>query len=347
VPFEIYPEDLVSELSEFARNGVPAEAGFAVADVVASLTAQGEEAVPAVRQFLEEGGDAGFDKVAGLNPHSSLRLALFEVLHRIGGAAAEMTLLAELQSTANPLEIAILARFLDEQAPGVYHHLAVAAARETLQLTQAGQLSAGDVGPLFEVLHAYGDAAVLPDLQNQTDRWEHYATIALGELTTGEGIPVLVERMERRLEQSEYDPTEGSAIYQDKDLFALQILAQVAVRHPQALEALLEQAAAGRIPEALWPKLSQALAAVYLFQTTRPGLDVSAEALAEDRPFPHVRIANEQILYIRNRHRAEDLSAEERDARVATIDEMLAVTESPRARGELEKARDSLWRGQW
>ena len=50
-----------------------------------------------------------------------------------------------------------------------------------------------NVGPLFEVLHKYGDDRVVADLQQATGEWRYYPKIALANLPDGAGIPAPVK----------------------------------------------------------------------------------------------------------------------------------------------------------
>src|SRR5262249_41426308 len=101
------------------------------------LEKQGAPAIPAIREFLQKNLDIVFDndadrRASGYYP--SLRLALLDVLQKIGGPEAEAAFLEALQSTADPLEIATLSRYLDRAAPGKYAEAASSAAREALSI---------------------------------------------------------------------------------------------------------------------------------------------------------------------------------------------------------------------
>ncbi len=77
------------------------------------------------------GGASRMPDADSLYP-ASLRLGLFEVARQIGGTEAEEILADVLSQTARGIEVAHLARVLDEMAPGKYRDRILAAARELL-----------------------------------------------------------------------------------------------------------------------------------------------------------------------------------------------------------------------
>src|SRR5437867_5727118 len=127
---------------------------------IAQIISQGPAAIPAIAQFLEKAQDLSFANSNGQSPvgYDSLRAALFDSLRQIGGAEAEAVLLNVLRTTADPAEVALLARNLEGLAPGQYRSDVLNATRETLEQIISCQLNVGDVGPLFQVLQSYGDA---------------------------------------------------------------------------------------------------------------------------------------------------------------------------------------------
>src|SRR5208282_3841166 len=92
----------------------------------------------------------------------------------------------------NPLEIAALTQAMEQNAPGQYRTMELTAAVNTLQLASDDQWNGGDVSPLFEMLQHYGDASVVPALQQGAVKWNYYATLALAGLPNGAGISALV-----------------------------------------------------------------------------------------------------------------------------------------------------------
>ena len=133
------------------------------------LTQQGAASLPAIRQLLAFNADIQF---SGATNNTTMRLDLLDALRAIGGPEATALATQTLLTTADPREIARLARLLEEQEPGQHRQELLNAAREGLQLAAAGRLSAQDVGPLFGVLQQYGDASVLADLEGATGQWK-------------------------------------------------------------------------------------------------------------------------------------------------------------------------------
>jgi len=123
------------------------------------LVAQGSAAIPAIREFLEKSQDWSFGRwPAGTPGAPSVRTGLLDALAQIGGPEAMALSQHVLQSTADPLEIALLARNLEQAAPGQYSQQAVEAATAALDQAANGTLTNVDVGPLFQVLQNYGGA---------------------------------------------------------------------------------------------------------------------------------------------------------------------------------------------
>jgi hypothetical protein len=143
-----------------------------------------------------------------------------------------------LQTTADPFEIALLSRYLEQQAPGRYRDLELTAARETLALAASGQVRIGDVSALFELLQAYGDENIVPSLEKAVSRWNCYATLALAGLPNGVGIPTLIKLAQ--------DSSVGAIGAGD---FTLRPLAQVPCNIPMQ-SALLDAARQNQIPDA-------------------------------------------------------------------------------------------------
>jgi hypothetical protein len=273
-------------------------------------------------------------------------------------------MLAELQTTYEPQEISALTKSLEELAPGEYLDVAVAAARETLDLAAETRLAAEDgetVDPaeevrlaakdaslLFQILQTKGDASVVMELEYQTEHYGLYATAALAGLRDSNGIPTLINMVNQRPAPiTNEKPVQSTDIYADKNLFALQMLAQTAIQDPEAHAVLTEQASANRIPDSLWPKIGLALAGQYQFQNEKPEKNellqmVSDSAAAKDRAFPHIIGKSGQILYIKNRYGLEKLPPEEIDARLKLIDELLSVSTSLAADRALNHSRSLL-----
>jgi hypothetical protein len=128
------------------------------------LVAQGTAAIPSIREFLARNASSVGDQKGGkMVEYSSLRIGLFDALKQIGGPEALEVSLSTLQNTGDPWEVAILARNVEQQAPGEYRQDILKAARESLAQASPDRLAGGDVGPLFQILQTYGDASVVAD----------------------------------------------------------------------------------------------------------------------------------------------------------------------------------------
>lgn len=123
------------------------------------------------------GGGGGPRLQLDFNTPPSLRIGLFDVLRAIGGPEAEAGLVEVLQSTGRGLEIAYLARTLEEMAPGKHTQATLAAAREILAdppaLDDPTRLDEAARSYLFDLLARHGDTA--------------FAGTAAQMLVTGEG----------------------------------------------------------------------------------------------------------------------------------------------------------------
>jgi hypothetical protein len=262
--------------------------------------------VPAIREYLERFQDLDFDPVSGKSVgYSSLRIGLLDVLGQIGGLEAAEVMLHTLQETGDSREVAFLARGLEKQLPlEQLRPAAVAAASELLEQALNGRADTGSVTPLFEVLQKYGDASVVNLLEQGIGKWNYYPALALAGLPDGAGIPALV-----RLAQ---DPSVKA--YANGD-FALRPLAQAAMQYPEARAALLDQARLNQIPDSAWPTLVSSLAGIYI--------QYANQILGSTVP-------------------VVSWSKEEVNARVALIDEMLAVTTNAAGLQALQNARAAV-----
>jgi hypothetical protein len=298
---------LLIRLTQLTSNvtSLSREQAAEINDLLAKLAAGGTAAIPEIRQFFQDNQDFSFDSIAGgdLVNYGTIRLGLIDALQQIGGLEALDLSAAILQTTADPFEVALLSRYLEQQAPGKFRELELRAARESL--TQAsGQVRIGDVSALFELLQAYGDESVVPSLEKAVSRWSYYATLALAGLPNGVGIPTLVKLAQ--------DPAVSAMGAGD---FALRPLAQVALQYPEAARALLDAARQNQIPDTAWSTVAGALAGSYIqygsqiYGSTSPSLNWSPEQVSQ---------------------------------RIALINQLLTVTGSPTGRQALQNASASV-----
>jgi hypothetical protein len=256
----VQTHELIARLSQIDPSSGPLskEQVKEINRSIKGLIAQGQRAVPAIHEYLQQNQDVNFAELADGNPldNASLRLGLIDALEKIGGPEALATTVKTLEAAGDPMEIAVLTRSLEKQSPGEYREMELKAAQEALNMASNNQLQGKNVNPLFEVFQNYGDASVVPDLEKAVKgtEWRYQAATALSEMPDGSGIPALVKLAQ--------DP-QVSAL--DQGDVALRALAQVATKYPDAQTALIEQARAGNIPEKAWPAIASALSGTYVF----------------------------------------------------------------------------------
>jgi hypothetical protein len=291
------------------------------------LIKEGAGGVPAIREFLEKNVDLSFEGVPGGNQlgAASLRLALFDALAQIGGPEAIGLANRTLMTTADPREIAILARTLDQMDPGQHHEAAVAAAREAIALASK-DTRAMDIGPVFEVLQKYGGDTAAQELEQASSKWNYYGPMALASLTNGAGVPSLI-----RLAQ------DADGQHRSTSRFAMQMLAQLASQYPDAEKALLEQAKAQKVPDTAWYGIASALAGTQMYPSTSY-LDTAVPPANTRDPKSYSIPVNQQ------HYRSFDVSLnwtpEQIQRQIQLIDQLR--TTSPAAAAALEPTRAAL-----
>ncbi|MBP1703693.1 MAG: hypothetical protein H6Q38_2800 [Chloroflexi bacterium] len=347
-----YANDLVLNLSRAAQDTwATPEMVPEISRILEALVARREAVLPSIRQYLKSGEDFFVNEIVDAAEPSAyyktIRLSLLDVVRRIGGPEAESILVEQLQFTGEPREINRLAKYLDEVAPGAHRDIAVQAARETLGGALENQLWPEDVSLLFQVLTTYGDETVVADLEDNLNHWGYYSILGLAAVPEGKGIPSLITMVKERPEMTtDTKAVQSTDVYADKSLFALQILAQVAIKDLDAHATLVEQAGLNRIPDSLWPKIGLVLAGQYQFQNEKPDdnevLKMVSTSSTQVRARPHVIGKNGQVIYIENRYGLKKLPADEIEIRFALIDELLSVSRSIAADRALNHARSIL-----
>ena len=229
-------------------NALTAEALQAWKTNFQQLAQSGPTAIPAIRAFLAQNQDTVFAaETARMLGQRSARLAAFDALRQIGGPEAIALLDQTLGETKAPREIAALAWNLDSMAEGQYREKVLCAARGALAQYPPNASQGVDVAPLFEVFQKYGDAALVPELEQAAGRWKYYATSALANLPNGAGVPALMRMA---------DPVTSSG---DR-LAALQALTWLAAQNGDARMVLISQVGGKQIPANFWPYLCSPLA---------------------------------------------------------------------------------------
>lgn len=295
----------------------------------AELSALGTNALPAIADFLGRNEDLYFDTAnsAELTGAPSLRVALFETVGNLREPDAVALLKTTSQATADPVELATLARLLERAEPGMHHAAFLTAARETLALATTPAWDGRDVAPLFEMLKEFGGAAVAADLERYANLWFQYAAMTLVELPDAAGVPVLL-----KLTNDKSRPSPGRAAF-------LRALAEIAIRRTDAADELLAQTRANRIGEAAWPGIGAALAG-HTLHFARPVITAPSPLLnqASTRTI-RIALGNQRL---QDAAPPEDLPAKEVGDRIRLIDRLLEATTNPSALDALEGARIQL-----
>jgi len=181
------PAEIVARLRALKTGAGPARSRAARQAIrgLEELIAAGPAALPAIREFLTRNEDVDFEfaptqgKGARGVPNDfvlppSLRFGLLDVAKQIGGADGEKLLAEVLASTGRAVEVAWLARVLQEMAPDKYRESALASARELLArpptVDPASPLDRNERDNLFSVLAMYGDTSFVSTAQAQLVR---------------------------------------------------------------------------------------------------------------------------------------------------------------------------------
>lgn len=333
--------DLVTQLK--GQKEISAEKIKNIKQLLRELRKQGVAAVPAIREFLRQKSDVNFAKMKGgeLLDHATLRQALMSTLHKIGGKESQAVSLEVLSSTQDPVEIALLARNLENEAPDVYREAVLQTINNAL-VSWTGAKDPVEMRPLFELLQDLGGrevAAILAQFPANADSVQYlrnrnsqidptvrlYALLALTDLPDGKGIPNLTALAS--------DPT---VPVQHKPALPFRMLAQSALSYNEAGQSLVDLAKAGQIPENAWREVSEALKGNYLrFPSPSPSMETSY-------PQPYYD-ENHKIRYEQHLVSA-DWSPKQVNQQIALIDNLLQATTSPTAKQALQQARVSLER---
>jgi hypothetical protein len=294
-------------------------------EVRTQVIASGSEAVPAIREFLSkktgDDWDAGARRVLG---YDSARLAMFDALSRIGGAEAEAALASTLTETLDPREIALLARDLEQMAPGQYRQAAVDAARQALSAAASDPAKVREVAPLFEVLNRFGGITAVNDLEEVAARWSYYATISLAQLPDGAGVSSLV-----RLAQGA-NSVSGPATDP-----AIRMLASLSSQREDARTAFLELVRNNRVGLSTWAQLAPILAGAQL--------QFAGGVFGGDTHLDHG--AGAQRIHLNNGNQnfwvampAATVRAEQWEKQLVWLDQLSTVATAPAAQSAIQEA---------
>ena len=191
------------------------------------------------------------------------------------------------------------------------------AINEVLALASKGQLSGWDVGPLFQLLQGYGDAAAAAALEQYQGPYRYYAALSLGSLGTVEGVAALIRQ------------AQNPSVPRD---FTYQMLGQVAVQYPEAAQQLLDQAQRNQISDLNWTKIVAGLAGEQ-YQLGRPP---SYPAPPPQLKTYHIASGNQNFYSL---PLGPDAQIRER---LALINQLLGVTSNPKGAQALQQAQAHL-----
>ncbi len=146
---------LVASLTRLDQSSSPtAEQATEWKTNLLQLVQQGATGVAGIREFLGKSVDMDFGPNGRqMLGYTSARAAMFDALQQIGGPEAVSAMTSVLQTTADPKEIALLAKNLAQ----------------------------------------HGGAEAVSQLQQAGKQWNYYAAIALAQLPEGAGIPALIQ----------------------------------------------------------------------------------------------------------------------------------------------------------
>jgi len=301
--------------------------------VLMDLAQLGPRAIPDIRQFLWGGEDVHFEMENGVPfEYSSLRIALIDVLKKIGGFEAEQVLLEQLSSDLTIAELAAFADALEWLQPGLYTESIVEVAGEFLAVLSVpyapGQRT--ESGPLFQVFQNYGNGDTAAILY-QVPYWlQDYGLVALANLPDGKGITGLAQKVRRDLRSS-------------RESRSLHLLAQIAVTDPQAEEILLDLVQSDQLPEALWPTISEILMGDQQLQIEDPSLNPERlGSVRGNNPYAIHTTVDRQVQIVYSVNYSAMLSAEEVAARLNLISRLMSETSNPVAISALWDARATL-----
>jgi hypothetical protein len=179
----------------------------------------GPEALPVIHDFLKQNKDV--DYVGDLLNESgerarsgfssryvartdflvppSLRLGLVDVLDQLEGEGAETILAETLDTTGRAVEVAYIARLLEETNPGKYRDNALKAAKDLLanppSIDQPNRLDENARAYLYQVLAMYKDTSFAQTAQEQLisadGRLDRQALGYLSNVLKEQGVPAL------------------------------------------------------------------------------------------------------------------------------------------------------------
>lgn len=187
------------------------------------LVELGDTGLPVIRDFLKQNKDVDYvnDVINAAGEHirrgsstsfasrqatqtdffmpPSLRLGLIDVLDQIGGEQAQGILAEQLDTTGRAIEVAYIARVLQEEAPDKYRDNALKAAKELLvsppAIDQPNRFDENAKAYLFQVLAMYNDTSFAKNAQTlliaPDGRVDKQALTYLNNVLKEQAVPAL------------------------------------------------------------------------------------------------------------------------------------------------------------
>lgn len=220
---KLSPQEILDKLVKLSPNSSDESRNRVFRQIVYHLqllAELGPDSLPVIQSFLKENKDVDYvgdvinesgERVsrAGFNSRyvartdflmpPSLRLGLVDVLDQIGGEQAETILAETLDTTGRGVEVAYIARLLEEGNPNKYRDNALKAAKDLLAnppaFDQPNRLDDNARSYLYQVLSMYNDTSFGETAQNLLITAEgRVDRQALGYLTAtlkDQGVPAL------------------------------------------------------------------------------------------------------------------------------------------------------------
>ena len=261
------PEQLIDDLLTLLDQPLSDLQAERFRELMAELAAQGQAALPVIRDYLLSGEDHLFPD-EGKFGHPSLRLAMIDALQKTAAEDVPLISLVLLQSQVSAPEFIALSGYLEKSEPGFYQTEITAAGRQFL--AQAAETNSTELGPVYELLGQAGATSVA-DLTAAPSHLSHYASVGLALLPDGQGVPALLDQIHQS--DLKFDD--------QQELLQLKLLAQVAAEQADAAAALAEFARQKLIPDSAWPEIAAIAAGLERIQLNRhEGTVLSSQQIA-------------------------------------------------------------------
>jgi hypothetical protein len=300
------PASLLDALLWVAAGESP-EQSTLLAELSDSFVQQGAAALFEVRKAIEALARSPFAVYPDQSEFGQLA-ALIDVLLQFEAQEVEAIVVDLLDEGVPPQIVCRLAGYLEASRPGVYDREIRLAAEHALN-------AAGDdtpiPGQLFQYLGQTGDASIVPLLAGMPSHRDAYASVALALIADGNGLPLI--ESDARYFESGRDTMQGR--------LAVELLAQLAPRSPDAAAVLLELAERELIPEDIWPHVVELVEGRWELTLMPPGSGVMGTHTI-------YRPEGNQVIYrVARQEKDEDPAIS--DQRLGLLDSLRRLAPSP------------------